>query len=130
KILRDDARVRLANQVNLANALRTALLLLPKEFSEKQLYLTISGISYIGQLDKREVYRADKNKCRIPTDDTCAVSGLGDFRSVVGENPKKLENIVNNQMHHFRLLYGGLIDGMPNVGFVRYHKLQVLVTCT
>ncbi|CAG8560203.1 5236_t:CDS:2, partial [Paraglomus brasilianum] len=90
KILRDDARVRLANQVNLANALRTALLLLPKEFSEKQLYLAISG----------------------------------DFRSVVGENPKKLENIVSDQMHHFRLLYGGLIDGMPNVGFVRYHKLQ------
>lgn len=48
KILKDDARVRLAQQVNLASALRTALLLLPKDFTEEELYLTISSISYKG----------------------------------------------------------------------------------
>ena len=48
KILIDDARVRLAQQVNLASALRTAILLLPKDFTEEKLYLTISSISYKG----------------------------------------------------------------------------------
>jgi translocator assembly and maintenance protein 41 len=48
KILKDDPRVRLAQQVNLASALRTALLLLPKDFTEEKLYTTISSISYKG----------------------------------------------------------------------------------
>ena len=48
KILRDDPRVRLANQINLLSALRTALLLLPPTFTEQELYATIAGISYLG----------------------------------------------------------------------------------
>ena len=46
KILRDDPRVRLANQVNLISALRTALLMLPEKFTERQLYERIAGLSY------------------------------------------------------------------------------------
>lgn len=80
RILRDDARVRLANQVNLASALRTALLLLPERFDERQLFETICGLSY-----------------------------RGDFRMHVGENPRKVKNIVDAQLGGFRKLYGGLL---------------------
>jgi len=48
KILRDDPRIRLSNQVNLISALRTALLMLPEHFTERQLYERIAGLSYLG----------------------------------------------------------------------------------
>lgn len=48
KILLDDPRIRLANQVNLASALRTSLLLLPEKFDEDDLFRQIAGISYKG----------------------------------------------------------------------------------
>ncbi|KAI8370336.1 mitochondrial matrix Mmp37-domain-containing protein [Radiomyces spectabilis] len=90
KILRDDARVRLANQVNLTEAVRVALLTLPERFTEAELFEKIAGISY-----------------------------HGDFRMVVGENPNKVKNIVNAQMDHFHRLYYGLLDDLPNVAFLR-----------
>ncbi|GAA5997671.1 putative phosphatidate cytidylyltransferase [Rhodotorula paludigena] len=80
RILHDDARVRLANQVNLASALRTALLLLPESFTEIELFEEIAGLSY-----------------------------RGDFRMRVGENPHKVRNIVAAQLPAFRSLYGGLL---------------------
>ncbi|KAI3316614.1 mitochondrial matrix Mmp37 [Xylariaceae sp. AK1471] len=89
KILRDDPRVRLANQINLLSALRTALLLLPPTFTEQELYSTIAGISYLG--DPRMAF---------PT-----------------ENPKKITNIVNHNMMNFRRLYAPLIESLPNVSF-------------
>jgi len=89
KILRDDARVRLANQVNLLSAVRTALLLLPSTFTEQELYSTIAGISY-----------------------------LGDVRmSFPAENQNKVANIVTNQLANFRRLYAPLIENLPNVSF-------------
>jgi len=89
KILRDDPRVRLANQMNLMSAVRTALLMLPERFTEKQLYEKIAGISY-----------------------------LGDPRMTLGgENPRKVSNIVSNQLPNFRQLYVPLIDSLPNVAF-------------
>ncbi|KDE07295.1 hypothetical protein MVLG_02515 [Microbotryum lychnidis-dioicae p1A1 Lamole] len=80
RILKDDARVRLANQVNLASALRTALLRLPEDFTEVELFEEIAGLSY-----------------------------RGDFRMKVGENPLKVRNIVAAQLDAFRSLYGGLL---------------------
>ncbi|KAI9674179.1 MAG: Mitochondrial translocator assembly and maintenance protein 41 [Caeruleum heppii] len=94
KILRDDPRVRLANQVNLISALRTALLLLPSSFDERQLYTTIANISYLG--DPRIALRT--------------------------ENPQKIANIVSNQMANFRRLYAPLIDNLPNVTFKDSHS--------
>lgn len=89
KILRDDPRVRLANQVNLLSALRTALLLLPPKFTEHALYNTIAGISY-----------------------------LGDPRMSLGaENLNKVANIVEHQLANFRGLYAPLIENLPNVSF-------------
>ncbi|KAI1457980.1 mitochondrial matrix Mmp37 [Annulohypoxylon moriforme] len=89
KILRDDPKVRLANQINLLSALRTALLLLPPTFSEQELYATIAGISYLG--DPRMAF---------PT-----------------ENPKKVANIVNHNMLNFRRLYAPLVEALPNVDY-------------
>ena len=89
KILRDDPRVRLANQVNLLSAVRTALLLQPERFTEQDLYTTIAGISY-----------------------------MGDVRmSLPAENKSKVDNIVKHQLTNFRRLYAPLIDTLPNVSF-------------
>jgi translocator assembly and maintenance protein 41 len=89
KILRDHPKVRLANQMNLLSALRVALLLLPERFSEFELYSTIAGISY-----------------------------MGDLRMVLpAEDPGKVRNIVSGQMAHFRRLYAPLITNLPNVNF-------------
>lgn len=89
KILRDHPQVRMANQINLLSALRTALLLLPPKFTERDLYLTIAGMSYLG--DPRMAF---------PT-----------------ENPGKVANIVDNNMKNFRALYAPLIESLPNVEF-------------
>jgi translocator assembly and maintenance protein 41 len=96
KILRDHPQVRLANQHNLIAAVRTALLLLPPDFTESQLYSTISGISYLG--DPRMV---------LPT-----------------ENKSKVTNIVSNNMVHFRRLYAPLIKTLPNVAFADQCRLD------
>lgn len=90
KILRDHPQVRLANQHNLIAALRTALLLLPPDFTEAQLYSAISGISYLGD-----------PRMSLPT-----------------ENRSKVDNIVSNNMVHFRRLYAPLIKTLPNVTFL------------
>jgi translocator assembly and maintenance protein 41 len=89
KILRDDPKIRLANQMNLLSALRTALLLLPPNFTEEELYGTIAGISYLGD-----------PRMALPT-----------------ENPRKVKNIVGNNMANFRRLYLPLIETLPNVDF-------------
>ncbi|KAB8074990.1 mitochondrial matrix Mmp37-domain-containing protein [Aspergillus leporis] len=89
KILRDHPKVRLANQMNLLSAVRVALLLLPAEFTEFQLYSTIAGISYMGDL-----------RMALPAED-----------------PRKVNNIVSGQMANFRRLYAPLIENLPNVTF-------------
>ncbi|KAF8455257.1 mitochondrial matrix Mmp37 [Kalaharituber pfeilii] len=90
KILRDDPRVRYANQLNLLAAVRTALLLLPETFTEEQLYATIASLSYTG--DPR--------------------------MHLFTENPNKVSNIVANQLPNFRRLYSPLIDVLPNINYV------------
>ncbi|KAI7904619.1 mitochondrial matrix Mmp37 [Cokeromyces recurvatus] len=95
KILRDDARVRLANQVNLTEAIRVALLTLPENFTERELFERIAGISY-----------------------------KGDFRMIIGENPNKIENIVSSQMENFHRLYFGLLDDLPNIAILNQGRLQ------
>ncbi|RMZ92210.1 hypothetical protein DV736_g512, partial [Chaetothyriales sp. CBS 134916] len=89
KILRDNPSVRLANQVNLISAVRAALLLLPPNFTEEELYSTIAGISYLG--DPR--------------------------MHIGGDDPRKVTNIVKHQLPNFRRLYAPLIDNLPNISF-------------
>ncbi|KAF8133260.1 Mmp37-domain-containing protein [Boletus edulis] len=87
RIIRDDARVRLTQQVNLASALRTALLTLPAQFMQRDLFSAIASISYAG--DPRMLLPA--------------------------ENRGKVANMVTRQEAQFRELYWRLAQGLPGV---------------
>ncbi|KAF8123073.1 Mmp37-domain-containing protein [Mycena galopus ATCC 62051] len=87
RIIKDDARVRLTQQVNLTSAVRAALLTLPADFSETQLFERIAGISYLG--DPRMMLPA--------------------------ENRGKVANIVRHQAPQFKELYHRLVVGLPGV---------------
>ncbi|KAK2465328.1 hypothetical protein APHAL10511_002682 [Amanita phalloides] len=87
RIIKDDARVRLTQQVNLTSAVRAALLTLPGEFSETQLFERIAGISYSGD-----------PRMWLPA-----------------ENRGKVTNIVRRQGPQFKELYYRLIVGLPGV---------------
>ncbi|OJA09427.1 hypothetical protein AZE42_03071 [Rhizopogon vesiculosus] len=73
--------------VNLTSALRTALLMLPESFTQRELFAAIAGISYSG--DPRMVLPA--------------------------ENRGKVENMVSRQEEQFRELYWRLAQGLPGV---------------
>ncbi|KAI6101862.1 mitochondrial matrix Mmp37-domain-containing protein [Pisolithus sp. B1] len=87
RIIKDDARVRLTQQVNLTSALRTALLMLPSQFTPRDLFMHIASISYTG--DPRMVLPA--------------------------ENRNKVKNVVDRQEGQFRELYWRLAHGLPGV---------------
>jgi len=89
RIIKDDARVRLTQQVNLVSAVRAALLTLPDEFSETELFERIAGISYSG--DPRMILPA--------------------------ENRGKVGNIVRKQGEQFKELYQRLVVGLPGVSW-------------
>lgn len=96
KILRDEPRARLVNQSNLLSAVRTALLILPEEFSEAELYTTIASLSF-----------------------------MGDTKAAKRENLLKVERIVKNQFLSFRTLYSPLLDMLPNVTLVSSSHAQL-----
>ncbi|KAH0832326.1 Mmp37-domain-containing protein [Lanmaoa asiatica] len=87
RIIKDDARVRLTQQVNLTSALRTALLTLPTQFTQRDLFTAIASISYLG--DPRMVLPA--------------------------ENRGKVANMVEKQEAQFHELYWRLAQGLPGV---------------
>ncbi|KIY48638.1 Mmp37-domain-containing protein [Fistulina hepatica ATCC 64428] len=87
RIIKDDARVRLTQQVNLTSAVRAALLMLPEAFPEEDLFRCIAAISYTG--DPRMVLPA--------------------------ENRSKVDNIVKKQAPQFKELYHRLVVGLPGV---------------
>jgi translocator assembly and maintenance protein 41 len=89
RIIKDDARVRLTQQVNLASALRVALLTLPEKFEEQELYERMTAISYSGD-----------PRMWLPT-----------------ENRGKVGNIVKAQSPQFRDLYRRLAIGLPSVSW-------------
>lgn len=88
RIIKDDARVRLTQQVNLVSALRVALLTLPDKFDERELFERMARFSYTG-------------------DPRMSVPG--------GENRGKVANIVSAQAPQFRELYQRLANGLPGV---------------
>ena len=87
RIIKDDARVRLTQQVNLTSAVRTALLTLPAEFSERELFERIAGFSYGGDV-----------RMLLPA-----------------ENRGKVGNIVRKQGPQFKELYHRLVVALPGV---------------
>lgn len=68
---------------NRRSALQTACLLLPQKFSEVDLFLTIASLSYVG-----------------------------DPRMLIGENPKKVENLVLPIVPLYQNLYAKEIKGL------------------
>lgn len=82
-IIENSAQLLFLNQYNLANAVKLSLLLLNKtQIKESELYLTIAGLSYMG--DPR--------------------------LKVKGENPDKVKNIVENQFLLFKSLYKPFLE--------------------
>lgn len=98
-ILKSDGKINKSIRKNLESALNVALLLLPEHFSEKELYETIAGISYLG--DSR-----------------------GKF-----ENSKKVENIVKGSFEKFRGMYRGIISSNNKIVFSNgkiYHEKNIV----
>jgi len=87
RIIKDDPRVRLAQQVNLTSAIRAALLTLPEQFTETELFERVAGTSYAGDI-----------RMLLPV-----------------ENRNKVGNIVQKQGPQFKELYYRLVVGLPGV---------------
>jgi translocator assembly and maintenance protein 41 len=85
-VVRPDPVVEFAQQCNKQHAVDTARLLLPEYFHEEELYRTITGLSY-----------------------------AGDVRMGVGENPHKVENIVAANFDRLRSMYGGIVEKTPTL---------------
>lgn len=80
------SKVQNALDLNLQSAVRSALLLLPKQFTEFEFYCAITNLSY-----------------------------NGDFRMIFGENKNKVQNIVKPQIENFRSLYAPAVDVFRDV---------------
>lgn len=83
RILKSCQEMDHAIESNLTNAMRTALLMLPERFNEIDLYMTIASLSY-----------------------------TGDPRMYVGENPKKVVNLVKPVVPFYQKLYGDTYEAL------------------
>ncbi|KAJ1985087.1 Mitochondrial translocator assembly and maintenance protein 41 [Dimargaris verticillata] len=85
-VVKKDPVISITSQVNLTNAIRIALLLLPPTFTEFELYSRIVGLSY-----------------------------TGDLRMKIAEDPNKVRNIVIGQQEELQQLYRAILTNMANV---------------
>jgi hypothetical protein len=96
-VITGDVEVEAENLLNRSNALRTSLLLLPESFTEDDLLTKIVGLSY-----------------------------TGDFRMTFGENPKKIQNIVDGQREAFRVIYEEIVQKTPGLVRLAGNQLQAI----
>ncbi|KAI8511346.1 Phosphatidate cytidylyltransferase, mitochondrial [Branchiostoma belcheri] len=75
-----------ALQQNTLSAMAAALLMLPEAFTEEQLYIAITSLSY-----------------------------TGDFRMTVGEDKQKVQNIVKPNVARFQELYHPMLDSVNHI---------------
>ncbi len=87
-----------ALKTNLSSALHVALLLLPEEFTLKDLFIKITSLSY-----------------------------QGDFRMYIGENKNKISNIVIPQIDLFIDLYSNLILNDKHIHWNKTRALDTSV---
>jgi translocator assembly and maintenance protein 41 len=80
RILQHNTDIQNAAKANLTHAVNVALLLLPPTFTNVELYTTIAGLSY-----------------------------AGDVRMGLAENPHKVSNIVHGSLARFESLYAEVI---------------------
>lgn len=85
---RSTPNLKSALMVNLSSAAHAALLLLPEQFTEEDLFTQIAGLSY-----------------------------TGDFRMYLGEDRDKIKNIVESQMESFQELYRDTVKSMQHLHF-------------
>ncbi|KAJ2501451.1 hypothetical protein GGH96_001870 [Coemansia sp. RSA 1972] len=94
--LRRDPLMRISKQVNLTHAVRAALLMLPKTFTAEELFECIASLSFQGDIRMR----------------------------IGGENPRKVQNIVEAQLPLFKSRYTSIIEGLPNLEYIGQNLLQ------
>ncbi|KAG2471222.1 TAM41 protein, partial [Polypterus senegalus] len=85
-IQNENTKLQAALVSNLKSAVTAAFLMLPESFSEEDLFVQITGLSY-----------------------------SGDFRMLIGEDKSKVLNIVKAGMPHFQKLYGSILQECPQV---------------
>lgn len=89
--------VKSAIKINLENAVHTALLLLPEQFNEFQLFSTLTALSY-----------------------------TGDIRMGIAENDNKVANIVTANLEHFRDLYSAPLEQPHIKQYIDYDESSKL----
>ena len=112
-----DDSLETAQRVNLENAIHTAMLLLPDEFSEEELFEALASLSYTGDL--RMTYGEDKNKIK-----SIVKPNIDRFRELYRPKLEKEEHLhwlksqgkiqqslcSASRIHHLNLLPKNLTD--------------------
>lgn len=111
-----------ALQYNLESAVLCSLLLLNKmEVTEWELFLEITGLSYMGKafMDNSSLFIV-----------SFFCGWIGDFRMTIGEDRNKVENILIPAVGDFRKLYAPVFDQFLTQRLDKDHTYNVKVKYT
>ncbi|CEP03068.1 hypothetical protein PBRA_009286 [Plasmodiophora brassicae] len=97
---------------NLRQAFLSALVMQPARFTEHDLFMTIAGLSYSGDIRMHIGRRARIMMCASRVFTVPPDPGMG-------ENPRKVANIVNVNRDGFRRLYAPCFEYADRLGYLR-----------